>query len=80
MSHDLVTLATFGDLAAKGYRLTGYCLVCGKTGSVDVTGFDADELYVCRRWKCAECGSGEVEIRLHPPVDYSGGPLRKEDV
>lgn len=79
MMPDPVTIATFGDLAAHGYRLTFYCLSCGKSGPVDTAGFDADELYVCRRWKCVDCG-GEGQIRLQPPVDYSGGTVRKEEM
>jgi hypothetical protein len=51
MNHEPVTISTFADLIAKGYRLTFHCNSCLRNEPVDLTVMPQTAQYWGRTWQ-----------------------------
>lgn len=68
----MITIATFGDLAQRGYAMYGHCPSCGRDKPIDVTKFDPARRFVGARFKCTDCGA-QVSITISPPNTLTPG-------
>jgi hypothetical protein len=70
MVHEPVTISTFADLIAKGYRLTFFCDACHRNEPVDLAAMPQDAHYWGRTWRC-RCGEkGAVTLNK---ITLAGG-------
>lgn len=66
------TIATFADLKAHSYTLSGICRRCNTWRDIDPDAMPADMIFIGRRFKCADCGERREMILTPPRPDYKG--------
>lgn len=68
----MTTIATFADLKAHGYTLSGFCRRCNAWRDIDPDAMPADTVFIGRRFTCSDCGAVREMILTPPRPDYKG--------
>lgn len=69
--HQPVTIATFGDLAARSYALTLTCLPCARTVETNLSALPPAMNYVSAALVCQHCRR-PMEKTIRPPTRLTG--------